>query len=128
MSEKEYIERKNAQRIIELATGDGWETEYAVDRLNEIPAADVRPVVEGHWIYKKRFRGGFNRVTGIDDEGNEITITVDNRREVDEPYCSECGKWNDGSNMEFCGVCGADMREPSGGASAGGEATSCGPT
>lgn len=123
MAEKEYVERNEILKPFILAPDGTRYKEVDCDNfpvtvslkiikqmIREVPAADVRPMVRGRWIYKKKLRGGFSRVTGTDDDGNEITITVDNRREVDEPYCSECGKWNDGSNINFCGVCGADMR------------------
>lgn len=63
------------------------------------------------WVWKHRYRGGFRRVTGTDDDGNIITITVDQRFEVDDPYCPECGKLNESSSLNFCPNCGADMRE-----------------
>ena len=38
---KEYIEREAARDMMEQALVDEWEIQYADDRLDEIPAADV---------------------------------------------------------------------------------------
>lgn len=38
---KEYIERDAARDLMEQALADEWEIQYADDRLDEIPAADV---------------------------------------------------------------------------------------
>lgn len=70
--------------------------------------ADVAEVKHGYWIYKHRHRGGFERKTGYDEFGNPHTITVDNRYETDEPYCSECGKLGE-TFLNYCGNCGAKM-------------------
>ena len=42
---KEYIEREAARDLMEQALADEWEIQYADDRLDEIPAADVVEVV-----------------------------------------------------------------------------------
>jgi hypothetical protein len=42
---KEYIEREAARDLMEQALADEWEIQYADDRLDEIPAADVEEVV-----------------------------------------------------------------------------------
>lgn len=42
---KEYIEREAARDLMERALEDDWEIQYADDRLDEIPAADVVEVV-----------------------------------------------------------------------------------
>lgn len=104
----EYIKKQDAVNC--LWTNCDEVGSAIVSDIEAIPAADVRPVVYGKWIYKKKLRGGFSRVAGVDDDGNTVTVTVDSRHEIYEPYCSECRKWNDGSNMDFCGLCGADMR------------------
>lgn len=36
-----YIRLQDAQDILEMAIDDDWETDYAADRLSEIPTADV---------------------------------------------------------------------------------------
>ena len=101
MAEKEYIEReaiqKRLNRIIEvnnLRTDLAWFTPYGVNALiEEIPAADVRPVVRGRWIrhYEQA------------DTGEDI---------ITYPcgwVCSECGRW-ESEDEPFCN-CGAKMEE-----------------
>jgi len=46
----DYISREAASDLLAMALIDEWEPEYAQDRLSEIPAADVRPVVLGKWV------------------------------------------------------------------------------
>lgn len=43
----DYISREAASDLLAMALIDEWETEYAQDRLSEIPAADVVEVVRG---------------------------------------------------------------------------------
>lgn len=62
----------------------------AIEAMNSVPSADVRPVVHGHWIYRGR------------DKGWECSVChslclLDYESEF---YTSE-----------FCPHCGADMRE-----------------
>lgn len=72
--------------------------------------SDVRPVRRGRWEWKHRHRGGFRRVIGEDDFGVRHTITVDQRYEIDDPYCPFCKKLNESVFLNFCPNCGADMR------------------
>ena len=59
---------------------------FAIEQLESIPAADVRPVAHGEWKH---------------------TVGVSYR-------CSACGKETYmGEGMNFCPNCGADMREES---------------
>lgn len=68
-----------------------------IDYLDEVPAADVRPVVRGHYV---------GEYDGYAD-GNPV---------YDMWYCSECGccfeDWDEKPTYNFCPNCGADMREP----------------
>lgn len=95
----------------ELGKGKPWDghTSKDVRRLLSIPAADVAPVVHGRWIIKHKHRGGFHRYTGIDDMGEQHTITVDERIEYDDRYCSECGKQSADNFLTYCPNCGARM-------------------
>lgn len=76
----EYINRQEAKSLLHI------EYAYAAEQLlDEIPAADVAPVVHGHWA--------------------EAT---------DEMECSVCGaRWNycdnDTHTFNFCPNCGAKM-------------------
>ena len=59
--------------------------------LDELPAADVVPVVRGEWV--------------IIDDG----VLIGNGKHVE---CSNCGAWSGQSEKPpYCKHCGADMRE-----------------
>ena len=80
--------------------------------------AALRPVsreqverMRGEWVAKHRHRGGFRRVTGVDDMGEQRTITIDERCEYDDRYCSKCGKQSPDNFLNFCGYCGAPMTD-----------------
>ena len=122
--ETEYIEKQEAIKAICDSCGvmpDGekdtcpYKYEGAgcreYDKIIDIPPADVRPVVRGRWVWRHRHRGGFRRVSGEDDFGVRHTITVDERYEIDDPYCPYCGKLNESVFLNYCPSCGADMRE-----------------
>ncbi len=91
MAEKEYIERNVA--LSEICAGCGIEFPYEPcepkdceikARLENIPAADVNPVVHSRW-----------------------EINCDGYY----PYCMNCKKEPPGRVMtDFCPNCGADMR------------------
>lgn len=91
---------------------------YAATTDNKILTEDIynwvgkgeslRP--QGEWVWKHRHHGGFHRYTGVDDFGNTHTITVDERFECDEPYCPNCGKWNESVFLNYCPNCGAYMK------------------
>ena len=86
----EYIDRTalgigyaDPKAFINPAHAEGWNT--AIQIINEAPAADVAPVVHGHWI--------------ICSDGYY-------------PYCSVCKCEPKGREMtKFCGECGAKMDE-----------------
>ncbi len=67
--------------------------------------------MRGEWVAKHRHRGGFRRVTGVDDMGEQRTITIDERCEYDDLYCSKCGKQSPDNFLNFCGYCGAPMTD-----------------
>ena len=111
----EYIEKQAVLDEIDEEIQEFPECEYALSFskrwIKKLPPADVRPVVRGRWEWKHRHRGGFRRVTGEDDFGVRHTITVDQRYEIDDPYCPFCKKLNESVFLNFCPNCGADMRE-----------------
>ena len=83
----DLISRQAAIELLRMALDDSWEPDYASDRMGDIPAADVRPVVRGKWTLNK------------DGSGT----------------CSECGFvqnscWDLDNWDNFCHHCGADMR------------------
>ena len=67
--------------------------------------------IRGEWVAKHRHRGGFRRVTGVDDMGEQRTITIDERCEYDDRYCSKCGKQSPDNFLNFCGYCGTPMTD-----------------
>lgn len=84
----EYIEREKAKRLLHI------EYAYAAEQLlDEIPAADVAPVVHGRDVYKWHKEGHC------------------------EFKCSVCGAWAgiieggtlDGGYFDYCPNCGAKM-------------------
>ena len=98
------------------------------DNLTDIPdvkefyrmsAASLRPVSreqvekvrKGEWIKCHKHRGGFRRVKGIDDMGERHEVTIDERCEYDDLYCSKCGKQSPDNFLNFCGYCGAPMTD-----------------
>lgn len=93
-----------------------WDTVGVVSLVANQSAADVAPVRRGQWNWVHRLKGGFEHYTGREaNPGTEYpetyTIRRDERREVDDPYCPFCGKWNESIWLNFCPNCGADMRE-----------------
>ena len=86
--------------------------------MAEIALTALRPVsreqveqMRGEWVAKHRHRGGFRRATGVDDMGEQRTITIDERCEYDDRYCSKCGKQSPDNFLNFCGYCGAPMTD-----------------
>lgn len=67
--------------------------------------------IRGEWVTKHRYRGGFRRVTGVDDMGEQRIVTIDERCEYDDRYCSKCGKQSPDNFLNFCGYCGAPMTD-----------------
>lgn len=82
----------------------------ALTALRPITREQVEKV-RGEWVAKHRHRGGFRRVTGVDDMGELRTITIDERCEYDDRYCSRCGKQSPDNFLNFCGYCGAPMTD-----------------
>ena len=83
----DYISREEASDLLAMALIDEWEPEYAQDRLSEIPAEDVRPVVRGKWQPWKQDRPPLKWYS-----------------------CDYCG-FHALKESNFCPNCGADMRE-----------------
>lgn len=97
---------------IEVVKQIQWERDVAIEQLNSYGVqlgekAELKRVRHGEWDVKHRHRGGFRKYTGVDEWGNTHTITVDERFESDEIYCTYCGKWNDGMHRNYCPNCGA---------------------
>lgn len=96
---------------------DWWEGEKDISLIDFFPVSDAqKPSAQpepkkGRWIKKHRHYGGFRSYTGFDSFGELHTITVDERTEYDDLYCSECGARSADNFLNFCPNCGADMRQ-----------------
>ena len=92
----DYISREAAIRVIdELYVKRPLDSDRFVltgvgARLEELPAADVRPVRRGKWV-------------PANEQSNGGTVYCFS-------CCSECGR-KTATNTNFCPNCGADMRE-----------------
>ena len=71
----------------------------------------VEKVWRGEWVKRHKHRGGFRRVKGIDDMGEQHEVTIDERCKYDDLYCSKCGKQSPDNFLNFCGYCGAPMTD-----------------
>lgn len=81
--------------------------ENAEKVIGQLPSVQPK---RGKWIKKHRHYGGFRSYTGFDAMGEQHTVTVDERVEYDDLYCSECGARSADNFLNFCPKCGADMR------------------
>lgn len=105
----EYIKKQDAVGLIMSQPVDAHYPSWYVDLVDKISVADAVPVKHGRWLYKHRHRGGFRTYVGYDELGEKHSVRVDERYEIDEPYCSECGKWNESVWLNYCPNCGAKM-------------------
>lgn len=94
------------------------EDEKEVYEMLKAGLSALRPItreqverIRGEWVAKHRHRGGFRRVTGVDDMGEQRTNTIDERCEYDDRYCSRCGKQIPDNFLNFRGYCGAPMTD-----------------
>ena len=92
----EYIRKQDAVNSVECANGNiTWaERDDCKKRLEELPPADVAPVVHGKYV---------GEYDGYAD-GNPV---------CDMWYCSVCGccfeDWDEKPTYNFCPNCGAKM-------------------
>ena len=82
-----------------------------LDALRGPTREQVEKVWRGEWVKRHKHRGGFRRVKGIDDTGEQHEVTIDERCEYDDRYCSKCGKQSPDNFLNFCGYCGAPMTD-----------------
>ena len=83
----------------------------ALTALRPVSREQVEKAWKGEWIKRHKHRGGFRRVKGIDDMGEQHEVTIDERCEYDDLYCSKCGKQSPDNFLNFCGYCGAPMTD-----------------
>ena len=91
---------KNAERRIAAL-------DMALTALRPVSREQVEKVWRGEWVKRHKHRGGFRRVKGFDDMGEQHEVTIDERCEYDDLYCSKCGKQSPDNFLNFCGYCGA---------------------
>lgn len=84
--------------------------DYLRKRINSLPPV-TSTRKKGHWIMKHRTHNEMKHYTGQDEMGETHTISVFESYEVDEPYCSECGKLAGDTSQNYCCACGAEMQE-----------------
>lgn len=96
--------KRQRERAIELE-------KVKIKALRPVSRQQVEKVWKGEWVKRHKHRGGFRRVTGMDDMGEQHTITIDERCEYDDLYCSKCGKQSPDNFLNFCGYCGAPMTD-----------------
>ena len=121
MKREEAIKLLKQYQGYEPMSQDGETLKHAFDLTDETVdtlLTALRPVsreqveqMRGEWVAKHRHRGGFRRATGVDDMGEQRTITIDERCEYDDRYCSKCGKQSPDNFLNFCGYCGAPMTD-----------------
>lgn len=85
--------------------------DFALTKLRPISREQVEKVWRSEWVERHKHRGGFRRVKGIDDMGEQHEVTIDERCEYDDLYCSKCGKQSPDNFLNFCGYCGAPMTD-----------------
>ena len=83
----------------------------STNALRPVSREQVEKVWRGKWIKRHKHRGGFRRVKGIDNMGEQHEVTIDERCEYDDLYCSKCGKQSPDNFLNFCGYCGAPMTD-----------------
>lgn len=130
----DYIRREAAKKTMSRFKGYGPIDDDMIVRfgiaLDNIPAADVRPVVRGMWLedWKHRWqtdeRGEVDVFAGVDVGYHNGPLCVncgysfcehcdpdgyDSECEVPTETCSECG-FEAHIRTPFCPNCGADMR------------------
>ena len=76
--------------------------DIAISALRPVSRERVEKVWRGEWVKRHKHRGGFHRVKGIDDMGEQHEVTVDERCEYDDLYCSKCGKQSPDNFLNFC--------------------------
>ena len=83
----------------------------ALTALRPVSREQVEKAWRGEWVKRHKHRGGFRRVKGFDDMGEQHEVTIDERCEYDDLYCSKCGKQSPDNFLNFCGYCGAPMTD-----------------
>ena len=95
---------------IDFRNSGGFEAmealKIAILALRPVSRERVEKVWRGEWVRRNRHRGGFRRVKGVDDMGEQHEVTIDERCEYGDLYCPKCGKQSPDNFLNFCGYCG----------------------
>ena len=83
----------------------------ALSALRPVTREQVEKVWRGEWVKRHKHSGGFRRAKGIDDMGEQHEVTIDERCEYEDLYCSRCGKQSPDNFLNFCGYCGAPITD-----------------
>ena len=81
-----------------------------IDYLDEVPAADVRPVVRAHWNLV-----GKQMVINLANAREQYSELGYPHRNILQMQCDKCGlitMVDESIRYDYCPHCGADMREP----------------
>lgn len=106
----QYLEGIGQKAIPDCVEAVRWSVK-ALKALRPVSREGVEKVWRGEWVKRHKHRGGFRRVKGFDDMGEQHEVTIDERCEYDDLYCSKCGKQSPDNFLNFCGYCGAPMTD-----------------
>lgn len=98
-------------RILNQGTGKKKSFKFIQKYVEKLPPVKPQEPKPGHWIMKHRTHNEVKHYTGQDEMGETHTISVLERYEVDEHYCSECGKRAGDTSQDYCCACGERMVE-----------------
>ena len=110
-----YIRLQDAQDIVEMAINDDWETDYAADRLSEIPTADVvtRDCYDRILWENDIMRKQLSEIGKSFGEKMEYVQKVVHAKWNSQVYakheCSACGFYEVEIAYDYCPHCGAKM-------------------
>lgn len=95
----EYIERKAAIESIMSEPPDAHYPHWYADKIKDIPAADVAPVVHGRWICIRKGYGEYECSVchGVDSDCSDYYGT---HVVTEQDYCPNCGSRMDGDDDE----------------------------
>lgn len=113
MTKKEAFKRYEEWRNLGFGHSTMPSSEVLVMAMNSLRPITREQVegMRGEWVKRHKHRGGFRRVKGFDDMGEQHEVTIDERCEYDDLYCSKCGKQSPDNFLNFCGYCGAPMTD-----------------
>lgn len=105
----EYIKRKKVRKMLNALGGcgadpgswaNGWDKaiDTAIEELEEIPAADVAPVVHGRWKFSEKLETLDMTIYECSACGGQLL-----------PSKAEKSEWSKNPRYAYCSYCGARM-------------------